>query len=144
MTIERALSLTPWWAAVVASGLKPVENRRWGTKFRGEFYLHASLGKPAHQYEVLDFLLKSNAAARIPSHTRSRALELAGGEVRRGGIIARATLVDCVTEYDSPWFFGPYGFVLENVQSVPFVKCAGALSFWKLPADVQAKIAEAA
>ena len=41
----KALSLTPWWAAIVAAGLKPVENRKWPTSFRGEFLIHASIGK---------------------------------------------------------------------------------------------------
>lgn len=138
--IERALSLTPWWCAVVAAGLKPIENRKWPTTFRGEFYLHASLGKPADQYEVLDFLMKSAGGRRLSKEAHDAALWLTGSNVTRGAIIGRARLVDCVTESDSPWFFGPYGFVLEDVQRMPVVMCRGMLGFWKVPADVLAKL----
>lgn len=140
----KALSLTPWWAAIVAAGLKPVENRKWPTSFRGEFYLHASLGKAEHQYEVLEFLMTSRQRLSPSDYVKARDIVDAGAGVRRGGIIGRATLVDCITASDSPWFFGPYGFVLENVRAVPFVACKGSLGFFGVPADVLAKIGEAA
>ncbi|PCI53899.1 MAG: hypothetical protein COB36_11720, partial [Alphaproteobacteria bacterium] len=51
-------------------------------------------------------------------------------ELRTGGIIGQATLVDCVDKSDSPWFFGRYGFVLENVKALPFRPCKGQLGFF--------------
>lgn len=134
----RALSLTPWWCAIVAAGLKCVENRTWPTKFRGEFYIHASKGTPTEGAAVFAFVLT------LPLELRKPAMGLLErfnqDTLPRGVIIARATLVDCITESDSPWFFGPYGFVLEDIQQTPVVACRGMLGFWKVPADVLAKL----
>jgi hypothetical protein len=58
----------------------------------------------------------------------------------RGGIVGRCNLVDCVTTSESPWFCGPFGFVLADVESTPFVPCRGALGFWEVPAEL-AKLA---
>jgi hypothetical protein len=39
------------------------------------------------------------------------------------------------------WFFGPVGYVLRDVIALPTpVPCKGALGFWTLPADVDAKV----
>ena len=48
----------------------------------------------------------------------------------RGGIIGTAEIVDCIEQSDSPWFFGPYGLVLENVQPVDFIPVKGALGLF--------------
>ncbi len=40
-------------------------------------------------------------------------------------------IVDCVNQSDSEWFFGDYGFVLNNARPLPFIPCKGALSFFK-------------
>ncbi len=53
-----------------------------------------------------------------------------------GGIIGVALLTDCVDHHPSPWFSGPYGFVLESARVIPFVPCKGALSLWE--ADLEA------
>lgn len=57
------------------------------------------------------------------------------------GIVAVARLERVITESDSPWFFGPYGFVLADVTVLPEpVACKGAQKFWKLPTDVLAQV----
>lgn len=38
----KALSLKQPWAELVVSGKKIIEIRKWNTKFRGEFLIHAS------------------------------------------------------------------------------------------------------
>lgn len=52
-------------------------------------------------------------------------------EFGRGAIIGEVDIVDCVTESKSPWFTGPYGFVLANpvAYKVP-VPCKGKLGFF--------------
>ena len=49
------------------------------------------------------------------------------------GIVGTAEIVDCIEHSDSPWFFGPFGLVLANVQPVPFIQVKGALGLfdWK-------------
>jgi len=48
----------------------------------------------------------------------------------RGGIIGTAEIVDCVEHSDSPWFFGPFGLVLENVKPTSFIPVKGALGLF--------------
>jgi hypothetical protein len=54
-------------------------------------------------------------------------------ELPRGGIIGSVELTDCVggTIFNaSPWFFGPYGFVLANPEPLPFQPLKGKLGFF--------------
>ena len=56
-------------------------------------------------------------------------------DLPRGGIVGEAEIVDCVTQSDSPWFEGPYGFVLRNAHPLPFRPCRGRLGFFKPTLD---------
>jgi len=40
----RALTISQPYASLIADGLKPVENRRWPTKYRGPLAIHAGKG----------------------------------------------------------------------------------------------------
>lgn len=51
----------------------------------------------------------------------------------RGGVVGVAEVTNCVTESESPWFFGEYGFVLDNAQPLPFMPCKGQLGFFEIP-----------
>jgi len=53
-------------------------------------------------------------------------------QLPRGGIVGQATIVDCVTDYDSDFFVGPYGSVLEDAQPLPFQPCKGRLGLFDL------------
>jgi hypothetical protein len=82
-----------------------------------------------------------------------------------GGIVGRARIVDCILpeggivgsrprEQDSqnresperhrladdPWYMGGYGFVLEDVEPLPFVAYPGALGLWKVKDKVMETI----
>lgn len=51
---------------------------------------------------------------------------------RLGTILGEITIVDCVTTHPSLWFYGPYGFVLEDPEPyrVP-IPCRGSLGFFR-------------
>jgi len=51
-------------------------------------------------------------------------------ELNFGGIIGAATITACVTESDSGWFTGKFGFVLEEARVLPFMPCIGTLGFF--------------
>jgi hypothetical protein len=51
-------------------------------------------------------------------------------DCRFGGIIGQVDIVDCVDKSASPWFVGPFGFVLRNPRILPFRPCKGALGFF--------------
>ena len=39
----------------------------------------------------------------------------------RGGIVGVVHVVDCITAHSSPWFTGPWGWVLRDARPLPFV-----------------------
>ena len=98
--------------------LKPVENRTWPTDVRGWIGIHAA---QTFDPEGLEWIRDTFPAMALPEEK----------EFRRGGIIGRATLVDCVENYRSPWFCGPFGFVLEDAEPLPFRACRGQLRFFR-------------
>lgn len=105
----KALSIRqPWCHRILHYG-KPVENRSRRTHFRGEILIHA--GKQWDANELSE-----------------RAYDV---EISTGGVVGIMDIVDCVTEMDSPWFTGPYGWVIQNARPLPFILCKGALSFFK-------------
>ena len=55
--------------------------------------------------------------------------------IERGGIIGSVEIVDCVTESESPWFFGRYGYVLRDPRPLPFAPWRGQLGFFDVPMD---------
>lgn len=52
------------------------------------------------------------------------------GDLERGGIVGEVEIVDCVQASESPWFFGPWGFVLRNPKPLPFRPWGGTLGFF--------------
>lgn len=57
-------------------------------------------------------------------------------ELERGGIVGCVEIVDCVTRHNSPWFFGPCGFVLQNPYPLKFTPWRGQLGFFEVPAMI--------
>lgn len=120
----KALSIRQPWAWLIVNGHKGVENRTWPTRMRGEILVHASAGMTRAEYDdVVDFIDSNMLNVQLPPR---EALE-------RGGIVGKATIYKCVTAYDSPWFFGPQGFLLRNTSVLPFVPFKGALGFFDVP-----------
>ena len=48
-----------------------------------------------------------------------------------GVVLGTVQIVDCVTESDSPWFFGKFGFVLRDPEAFAApIPAKGQLGFW--------------
>lgn len=118
-----ALSIRQPWAWLIVHGGKNIENRTWTTKQRGWFAIHASQGMSRREYD--------EARYWIAMHRMEIELP-AIGNLQRGGLIGRARIVGCVETSPSPWFTGPWGFVLADVEPLPFQACKGALGFFGL------------
>ena len=114
----RALSIRQPWAQMLAQGIKPVENRTWGTAFRGRFWIHAS---KTFDREGYVWIRTTFPKLDIP---------MPGG-YSMGGIVGMATMIDCVEEMPSPWFAGPFGFVIEQAEKVEFKKLLGQRKFFE-------------
>lgn len=108
----KALSIRQPWADNIIKHGKDIENRTWRTHYRGPIMIHA--------------------AARMDDGFGKHP------DIKMGGIVGWCDIVDCVTESESEWFNGPYGFVLANVHPLPFIPCKGALSFFK--PDIESQV----
>lgn len=123
----KALSINQPWAWAIVNNWKGVENRDWDTRYRGEFLIHAGKKFDDDGYEFIKRMLPDFV---IPTK----------GEFKEmmGGIVGKATLINTVhikdehllTEKDKPWFFGKYGFILDNTEPCDLKPCKGALGFF--------------
>jgi predicted transcriptional regulator len=112
----KALSLKQPFAELILQGKKKVELRKWNTKFRGEFLIHASKNPDKNSMEKFGF-------ESLPC----------------GAIVGKAKLVDVKHylskgEHDkdkglhlasSAW--GNYGFILENPERINLLPSKGKL-----------------
>ena len=117
----QALSIRQPWAWLIAHGHKHIENRSWSTSYRGPVLIHT--GKRLDQDADFARDLAAKLGVTIPD------------ELPLGGIVGIARITDCVTDSDSHWFYGPYGFVLADARPLPFVPCRGSLGFFHPDAD---------
>lgn len=123
----KALSIRQPWASLILgtciTGVpKDIENRTWRTHYRGPLLIHASsICHPEYDWgEAWEFIFscpRLKARVHLP-HMRTKEFPL-------GGIIGQVDVVDCVESSDSPWFNGPFGFVLANPKPLPFYACRG-------------------
>jgi len=124
----QALSIRQPWAWLILHAGKDIENRSWPTRYRGRVLIHAGKGMTKAEYQDA----REHAAAIAP-HITLPAFE----ELPRGGIVGEMRIVDCKADSLSPWFFGPYGFVIEDAKRMPFTSCPGALGFFRPKLDQQ-------
>lgn len=117
------LSVQQPWAWLLVRGLKPVENRTWWTKVRGPVAIHA--GKQMADMSLEQIVDYYGLQSLVPDPD--------GVELKRGGLIGRADLVDCVKSHSSKFFHGPWGFVFDNARELPFFSCRGRLGFFEIP-----------
>ena len=117
----KALSLKQPFAELILQGRKKIELRKWNTRFRGDFFIHASL------------------------HPDKEAMKKFGfQELPCGCIVGKARLV-LVKEYTNKeehakdrnlhlasHFWGNYGFVLEDVERIKPLPYKGALHFFEV------------
>ena len=127
-----ALSIRQPWASLILLAGKDIENRTWGTRVRGPILIHAAKGMTKREYQdAMGFVHEVDSR-------RLYALEalfdsLCPENLPRGGIIGSVNLADCVYQSDSPWFQGPYGFVLRDPKPLPFTPFNGRLGFFDVP-----------
>ncbi len=132
MTVLPRLALSirqPWAWAIINAG-KDIENRTWQTRFRGPICIHAAKGMTNMEWESAMAFIDTAFPTTLASRLGRRRSASGSLDAQRGGIIGVAEIVGCVTASESPWFFGPYGFVLRNVNPVEFVPVKGALGFF--------------
>lgn len=108
----KALSIKQPWAYLIVHKGKDIENRKWNTKHRGKFLIHAS--------------------KQVDKEAMKRYRHLLPKELEVGGIVGEAELVNVVSHSSSEWFQGPIGFVLDNARPLPFRAVKGQLNFFEV------------
>lgn len=121
----KALSIRQPWAFSILHGGKPVENREWPTRYRGPLLIHAGKGMTRDEVDAWTLFLDYEDLAGPWLEGKTI------GDLDRGGIVGICDLVDCVSAHPSPWFTGPYGFVLANVRPLDFIPCKGMLGLFE-------------
>ena len=134
----RCLSIRqPWVWAIFFAG-KPVENRNRPTKVRGRVLIHASAGMTVNEYEV--FLATAHAISEAQPLFPSGLALPSFTDLPRGCIFGSVTITDCVSAHPSPWFFGPYGFVLADPKPLTTpIPYKGKLGFFNVAVDALAE-----
>lgn len=101
---------------------KPVENRKWSTKYRGDLVIHAGLDRKfMRRYDLPKW--EAYYKVKLPPPA----------DILYGVALGVVKLVDCVP-FDasmSIWHTGPYCWLLENPR--PFrhpIVCKGNLGLW--------------
>lgn len=137
----KALSVRQPWAWLILHAWKDIENRDWFYRYPGvadarrlvasgeRFLIHAGKGMTRAEYE--DALHTAHLISRTHPFPAELALP-ALADLPRGGIVGSARLSAFVKRHPSPWFFGPLGLVLADVQPIPFTPLKGALGFFEV------------
>tara|TARA_R110002126_G_scaffold290704_4_gene448315 strand:- start:16387 stop:16839 length:453 start_codon:yes stop_codon:yes gene_type:complete len=138
---ERALSIRQPWVWAILNAGKRIENRPRRFNYRGPICLHASMTMGRDEISSYRWCAGDVAAwhTHKPVSTRQAREKPPSvddlcpiyDDLPRGGIIGTAEIVDCIEQSDDPWFFGPFGLVLKNVQPVPFIPVKGALGLFR-------------
>ena len=123
----KCLSIRPPWSTLIACGLKPVENRKWYCKYRGQLLIHSSLRWDKEGAEwICDKFPELRGLINHSWHLK-------------GYIIGFANMIDCVETHSSEWFSGPFGFVFSDPiewlreKAIPY---KGQLSIFNVPRDL--------
>ena len=118
----RCLSVQQPFAWALLHAGKDIENRSWRTNYRGPVLIHTGKTwypgwKPADLQDTCDAI---GCGVTVPQF------------MPRGGIVGVLEIIGCVREHDSPWFWGPFGFVVGNARALPFWPCNGKRGFFGL------------
>ena len=122
--VLKAITVRQPWADAIIRGWKSVENRSWPTKVRGTIAVHAA--QKAEDKEFFEFVRSKGLQDEVFLDDES------AKELPRGAVIGLVDIVDCVTSSASPWFEGPFRFVLANPRPLRPIACRGALQIFDL------------
>ncbi len=132
--ITKALSLKQPYAWLIANGYLLVDDRTWGTQYRGPVLIHASKGL----YEVYYDYLKLHTDIPLPDKDK----------LEYGGVVGIANLVLCCRPGELPndisrqqrAHFGGvhqeyFGFLFEQAQPLALMPCRGKLGIFEIDID---------
>jgi hypothetical protein len=130
----KALTLWQPWATIVVHCGKDIENRPWAPPYwiiNHRIAIHA--GKVYDEDVFVGLLSVFSDEKRHEIYQRSHKV--------RGAILGTAVVRGFVTESDSPWFCGPFGWQLSDVLPLKEpIPCRGAQKLWNVPGSIAIQI----
>lgn len=132
--LTKALSLKQPYAWLIANGYLLVDDRTWGTQYRGTVLIHASKGL----YEAYYDYLKSNTDIPLPAKDK----------LEYGGVVGIANLVLCchpgelpegISRQQRAHFGGVhqeyFGFLFDQATPLALMPCRGKLGIFEIDID---------
>lgn len=132
--VLKALSLKQPFAWLIANGYLLVDDRSWGTSYRGSILIHASKSL----YEEYYHYIKNHTHVPIPDKD----------QLEYGGVVGMAKLIFCGKPNELPAGLkkdqiahfrnvhpGSYGFLFEQAMPLPLLPCAGKLGIFEINVD---------
>lgn len=151
----KALSVRQPFAWAIVAGHKPIENRSWNVRYRGELLLHASQNQRDTDEETMrrveeragatveemyfgGIIGRFRIVAVIPPHPDGASMSTTGSTMNLDRICKKRwakeqTGIDFTDEQIEWWIPNHYGWVLADVVALPFVRFKGAVSFFEVP-----------
>lgn len=135
----RALTLWRPWPWAILHG-KNVENRPWkppASIIGKRIALHA--GKT---WDDSSLTLIRKVLPSVPGSSADHPLGIVGvarvvGYMHPEGDGRRVLNTGSEFEFDDRWFFGPYGWLLDQITAIDPVPCRGAQGLWPVPEHVE-------
>lgn len=125
----RALSIRQPWVWAILYAEKRIENRlRPIRRYPQRIWLHAAKRMTHTEYDVARDFIGERGFILPPRD-----------QLMLGGVVGMAEIVGCVAKSSDPWFNGPYGWVLDKVEPVPFMPCRGMLGLFEPDFNASAK-----
>lgn len=132
--LTKALSLKQPFAWLIANGFLMVDDRTWGTQYRGPVLIHASKGLYKEYYDYL----KSNTDIPLPAKDK----------LEYGGVVGIANLVLCsrpgelpegISQEQRAHYGGvhqnSFGFLFEQAMPLVLMPCRGKLGIFEIDLD---------
>ena len=121
-----ALTVRQPYASLIVLGVKPVENRSWATRHRGEIAIHAA--KEIFQDDV--------------DYCEDRlGYKLDLDELVYGAVIGSVQLSGIKEHHRSKWYApGNVAWCLGRPRAIKPVPCPGSQRLWTLPPAVEALV----
>lgn len=132
--IMKTLSLKQPYAWLIANGFLQVDDRTWGTQYRGSMLIHASKGLYESYYDYL----KDSTNIPLPDKDK----------LEYGGIVGVVKLVLCCQPGNMPANIGReqrvhfsgvhdeyFGFLFEQATPLPLMPCRGKLGIFEVDID---------
>jgi hypothetical protein len=130
----KALSLRQPWLWLVLHEDKHIENRKLWWSYRGPILLHAAKAMTKKDYEDAERFVREQVDTKLKLPAFEDPAYL------RGGIVGRARITDAFRPCeddgwtcDRPWHMHDQnGYVLEDVEVLPFVAMPGRLGLFEV------------